>query len=153
MLHCQFEDKMFIPVNIPLLIIQEGTTHREDVTPVCILEDHGIDYIGQCTFVVTFIHQKDDGWLLRGGCDDLDSEVYLFIESCQLEAGSASCNLSKSHHGLVSVDAIHSCTRQGSAMLVPVHVWNTIFVWYVPTLAYLWYLVQLAIHPIVWPAQ
>jgi hypothetical protein len=51
---------MFIPVNLTLLIIQEGTQH-EDATPVHILEDHGIDYIGQCTFVVTFIQRKDDG--------------------------------------------------------------------------------------------
>jgi hypothetical protein len=53
---------MFIPLNLPLLIIQEGT-QREDVTPVIILKDHGIDYIGQCTFVVTLIQQKDYGWL------------------------------------------------------------------------------------------
>ena len=72
---------------------------REDVSPVRILKDLGIDYIGQCNFVVTFIHLKDGGWLQRGGDDGLDSEVYLFIDSCQLEAaGSYSCNLLISCH-------------------------------------------------------
>ena len=65
-LHRQIEDKTFITVNLPLLIIREGT-QREDVAPVRILKDLGIDYIGQCNFVVTFIQQKDDGWLRRGG--------------------------------------------------------------------------------------
>ncbi len=54
MLHRQIEDKTFITVYLPLLIIREGT-HREDVTPVRILKDLGIDYIGQCNFFVTFI--------------------------------------------------------------------------------------------------
>ena len=61
-LHRQIEDKTFITVDLPPLIIREGT-QREDVTPVRILKDLGIDYIGQCNFMVTFIQQKDDGWL------------------------------------------------------------------------------------------
>jgi hypothetical protein len=32
-LHCQIEDKTFITVDLPLLIIREGT-QREDVAPV-----------------------------------------------------------------------------------------------------------------------
>ena len=64
-LHRQIEDKTFITVNLPLLIIREGT-QREDVAPVRILKDLGIDYIGRCNFVVTFIQLKDDGWLQRG---------------------------------------------------------------------------------------
>ncbi len=82
-LHRQIEDKTFITVDLPLLIIREGT-QREDVAPVRILKDLGIDYIGQCNFVVTFIQQKDDGWLRRRGSYGLDSEVYLFIETRQL---------------------------------------------------------------------
>jgi hypothetical protein len=73
-LHRQIEDKTFINVNLPLLIIQEGT-QREDVAPVRILKDLGIDYIGQCNFVVIFIQQKDDGWLQRGGSYVLDSKI------------------------------------------------------------------------------
>ncbi len=65
-LHRQIEDKTFISVDLPLLIIRKGTQH-EDVAPVCILKDLGIDYIGQCNFFVTFIQRKDDGWLQRGG--------------------------------------------------------------------------------------
>ena len=64
-LHCHIEDKTFITVDLPLLIIREGT-QLEDVAPVHILKDLGIDYIGQCNFVVTFIQRKDDGWLRRG---------------------------------------------------------------------------------------
>jgi hypothetical protein len=85
-LHRQIEDKTFIIVDLPPLIIREGT-QREDVAPVHILKDLGIDYIGQCNFVVTFIQRKDDGWLRRGGSYGLDSEVYLFIETHQLAAG------------------------------------------------------------------
>ena len=66
MLHRQIEDKTFITIDLPLLIIREGT-QREDVAPVHILKDLGIDYIRQCNFVVTFIQRKDDGWLRRGG--------------------------------------------------------------------------------------
>ncbi len=88
-LHRQIEDKPFITVNLPLLIIQEGTQHK-DVAPVRILKDLGIDYLGQCNFVVTFIHQKDDGWLRRGGSYGLDSKVYLFIDTHQLAAGVTS---------------------------------------------------------------
>ena len=65
-LHRQIEDKTFITVDLPLLIIREGT-QREDVAPVRILKNLGIDYIGQCNFVVIFIQRKDDGWLRRGG--------------------------------------------------------------------------------------
>ena len=65
-LHRHIEDKTFITVNLPPLIIREGT-QREDVAPVCILKDLGINNIGQCNFVVTFIQRKDDGWLRRGG--------------------------------------------------------------------------------------
>jgi hypothetical protein len=79
-LHRQIEDKTFFTVDLPLLIIREGT-QREDVAPVRILKDLGIDYIGQCNFVVTFIQRKDDGWLRRGGSYGLDSEVYLCIPS------------------------------------------------------------------------
>ena len=85
-LHHQIEDKTFITVNLPLLIIREGT-QREDVAPVHILKDLGIDYIGQCNFVLTFIQRKDEGWLRRRGSYGLDSEVYLFIETHQLAAG------------------------------------------------------------------
>ena len=53
-LHRQIEDKTFITVDLPLLIIREGT-QLEDVAPVHILKDLGIDYIGQCNFVVSFI--------------------------------------------------------------------------------------------------
>ena len=80
MLHRQIEDKTFITVDLPLLIIREGTQH-EDVAPVHILKDLGIDYIRQCNFVVTFIQRKDDSWLRRGGGYCLDSEVYLCIPS------------------------------------------------------------------------
>jgi hypothetical protein len=85
-LHRQIEDKTFITVDLPLLIIREGT-QREDIAPVRILKDLGIDYIGQCNFVVTFVQRKDDGWLRRGGSYGLDSKVYLFIDTCQLAAG------------------------------------------------------------------
>ena len=61
-LHRHIEDKTFITVDLPLLIIREGT-QLEDVAPVRILKDLGIDYIGRCNFVVTFIQRKDDGWL------------------------------------------------------------------------------------------
>ena len=60
-LHRHIEDKTFITVDLPL------GTQLEDVAPVHILKDLGIDYIGQCNFAVTFIQRKDDGWLRRGG--------------------------------------------------------------------------------------
>ena len=86
-----------------LLIIREGT-QGEDVPPVCILKDLGIDYIGQCYFVVTFIQRKDDGWLRRGGGYGLDSKVYLFIDAHQCEAGgmtaATSSNPDRSGHVL-----------------------------------------------------
>jgi hypothetical protein len=99
-LHCQIEDKTFITVDLPPLIFREGT-QREDVAPVRILKDLGIDYIGQCNFIVTFIQQKDDGWLRRGGGYGLDSKVYLFIDTHQLAAGvtaAMSSNLFGSGH-------------------------------------------------------
>ena len=101
-LHRQIEDKTFITVDLPLLIIREGT-QREDVPPVRILKDLGIDYIGQCNFVVTFIQRKDDGWLRREGSYGLDSKVYLFIDTRQLEAGATamtSSDLFRSGHVL-----------------------------------------------------
>ena len=101
-LHRQIEDKTFITLDLPLLIIREGMQH-EDVAPVRILKDLGIDYIGRCNFVVTFIQQKDDGWLRRGGSYGLDSEVYLFIQTHQLAAGvtaTTSSNLVRSGHVL-----------------------------------------------------
>ena len=55
--------------------------------PSSLLKDLGIDYIGQCNFVVTFIQRKDDGWLRRGGSYGLDSKVYRFIDTRQLAAG------------------------------------------------------------------
>ncbi len=73
-LHRHIEDKTFITVNLPPLIIREGT-QREDVAPVCILKDLGINYIGQCNFVVTFIQRKDDSWLLVGPANSLLSSV------------------------------------------------------------------------------
>jgi hypothetical protein len=80
-LHRQIEDKTFITVNLPLLIIREGTQH-EDVAPVRIVKDLGINNIGQSNFVATFIQRKDDGWLRRGGSYGLDSKVYRFIDTC-----------------------------------------------------------------------
>ena len=80
-LHCHIEDKTFITIDLPLLIILEGT-QLKDVAPVRILKDLGIDYIGPCNFLVTFIQQKDNGWLRRGGSYGLDSKVYLFIDTC-----------------------------------------------------------------------
>ena len=68
-----------------------------------ILKDLGIDYIGQCNFVVTFIQRKDNGWLRRGGSYGLDSEVYLLIDTHQLAAGvtaATSSNLVGSGHVL-----------------------------------------------------
>ncbi len=85
-LHCQIEDKTFITVDLPLLIIREGT-QCEDVAPERILNDLGIDYIEQCNFVVTFIQRKDSGRLRRRGSYGLDSGLYLFIETHQLAAG------------------------------------------------------------------
>lgn len=100
-LHRHIEDKTFITVDLPLLIIREGT-QLEDVAPVHILKDLGIDYIGQCNFVVTFIQRKDDGWLRRGGSYGLDSKVYRFIDTRQLAAGvSAACSGSGHVLGIV----------------------------------------------------
>ena len=77
-LHRQIEDKTFITVNLPLLIIQEGMQH-EDVAPVRILKDLGIDYIGQCNFVVTFIQRKDNSWLRGGGGVMVSTPKYTFF--------------------------------------------------------------------------
>ena len=66
--HCivKLKTKTFSIINLPLLIIREGL-QCEDIAPVRTLKVLGIDYIGQCNFVVTFIRWKDDGWLWRGG--------------------------------------------------------------------------------------
>ncbi len=101
-LHRQIEDKTFITVDLPLLIIQEGM-QREDVATVRILKDLGIDYIGKCNFVVTFIQQKDDDWLQRRGSYGPDFKVYLLIETHQLAVGvttATSNNLVGSGHVL-----------------------------------------------------
>ena len=90
-LHRHIEDKTFITVDLPLLIIGEGT-QLEDVAPVRILKDLGIDYIGQCNFVVTFIQRKDDGWLRRGGSYGLDSKVSFYRHS-PVGGGGGVCRL------------------------------------------------------------
>jgi len=58
-------------------------------------------------------------------CDGLDSEVYLFIDSRQLEAAVGSNDLFTSCHILGSVDAmlrfIHAVGLLKLAVLVPVH--------------------------------
>ncbi len=60
-----------------------------------------------------------------GGCNGLDSEVHLFINSRQLEAAVGSNNLFISCHVLGSVDAmlifIHAGSLLKLAVLVPVH--------------------------------
>ena len=63
---------------------------KEKLSPFYIYMFHKLEYIEQCNFVVTFIQWQDDGWLRRGECDGLDSEVYLFIDSRQLEAAAGS---------------------------------------------------------------
>ena len=89
----------------------------------------------------------------KGRVDGLDSELYLFIlDSRQLEAVVGSNDLLISCHVLGSVDAmlrfIHAVGLLKLAMLVPVHACTQqiilVFVCgtYVPTLAYLWYLVK-----------
>ena len=86
--------------------------------------------------------------------DGLDSELYLFIlDSRQLEAAVGSNELFISCHVLGSVDAmlrfIHAVGLLKLAVLVPVHACTQqiilVFVCgtYVPTLAYMWYLVNL----------
>ena len=90
-LHCHIEDKTFITVDLPLLIIREGT-QLEDVAPVRILKDLGIDYIGQCNFVVTFIQQKDDSWLRRGGGVMVLTPKYTFYNHL-LVGGGGVCHL------------------------------------------------------------
>jgi hypothetical protein len=86
---------------------------------------HKLKYIKQCNFVVTFIQCKDDGWLQWGGCNGLDSKVYLFIGSHQLEAAVGSNDLFTSCHVLGSVDAmlqfIHAVGLLELAVLVHVH--------------------------------
>ena len=88
----------------------------------------------------------------KGGVDGLDSELYLFIlDSRQLEAAVGSNDLFISCHVLGSVDAmlrfIHAVGLLKLAVLVPVHACTQqiilVFVCgrYVPTLAYLCYLV------------
>ncbi len=119
-----FPIKKFIPINLPLLIIREGTQCK-NVLPVHIFEDFGIDYIWQCNYVFTFIQQKDNGWLQRGGRNVFDFEVYLFTDSHQLAAGAGFNALFISPHVLESVDAmqfilqalnqqswfLHACTQ------------------------------------------
>jgi hypothetical protein len=62
--------------------------HEEKLSPFDMF--HKLKYIKQCNFVVSFIQWKDDGWLRRGECAGLDSKVYLFIDSRQLEAAVGS---------------------------------------------------------------
>jgi hypothetical protein len=69
-----------------------GLVHEEKLHPFDMF--HKLEYIEQCNFVITFIQSKDGGWLRRGGCDGLDSELYLFIlDSRQLEAAVGSNDL------------------------------------------------------------
>ncbi len=89
----------------------------------------------------------------KGGFNGLDSKLYLFIllDSRQLEAAVGSNKLFISCHVLGGVDAvlrfIHAVGLLKLAVLVPVHACTQqiimVFVCgtYVPTLAYLWYLV------------
>jgi len=60
-----------------------------------------------------------------GGCDGLDSKVYLFIDNHQLEAAVGSNDLFISCHVLGSVDVmlrfIHAAGSLKLAVLVPVH--------------------------------
>ena len=95
----------------------------------------------------------------RGGIDGLDSELYLFIlDSRQLEAVVRSNEFFISCHVLGSVDAMlrfmHAAVGLLKlAVLVPVHACTQhiilVFVCgtYVPTLAYLWYLVTTKMYP------
>ncbi len=97
----------------------------QNVLPVHIFKDFGIDYIWQCNFVFPFILRKDDGWLQRGECNVLDFEVYLFTDSRHLVAGAGFNPLFISHHVFGSVDAmqfilqvlnqqswfLHACTQ------------------------------------------
>ena len=136
--------------------------HEEKLSPFYMF--HKIKFIEQCNFVITFIlSEKTMAGLEGGGVDGpLDSETCLFIlDSSQLEAAVGSNELFISCHVLGSVDAmlrfIHAVGLLKLAVLVPVHACTQqhygVCMWYVPTLAYLWYLVQLAIHPSVRPAQ
>ena len=98
-------------------------------------------------------NEKTTAGLEGGGVDGLDSELYLFIlDSHQLEAAVGSNKLFISCHVLGSVDAmlrfIHAVGLLKLAVLVPVScvcMYTTnhsgVCMWYVPTLAYLWYLV------------
>ena len=96
-------------------------------------------------------NEKTTAGFEGGGCNGgLDSEVYLFIlDSCQLEAAVGSNELFISCHVLGSVDAmlrfIHAIGSLKLAVLVPVHACTQqhygVCMWYVPTLAYLRYLV------------
>ncbi len=104
--------------------------HEEKFSPFYMF--HKLKYIEQCNFVITFIQWKDDGWLRRGVCDGLDSEVYLFIDSPQLEAAVGSPNdLLISCHVLGSVDAmlrfIHAVGSLKLPVLLCMHVHNKSF--------------------------
>jgi hypothetical protein len=97
-------------------------------------------------------NEKTTAGLEGGEGNGLDSKVYLFIlDSRQLEVAVGSNDLFISCHVLGSVDAmlrfIHAVGLLKLAVLVPVHPCTQqiilVFVCgtYVPTLAYLWYLV------------
>ena len=61
----------------------------------------------------------------EGGCDSLDSEVYLFIDSHHLEVAVGSNDLFISCHVLGSIDAmlqfIHAVSSLKYAVLIPTH--------------------------------
>jgi hypothetical protein len=90
--------------------------------------------------------------------DGIDFEVYLFIDSHQLEATVGSYDLFISFHVLGSIDVmlqfIHAIGSLKLSDLVPVHacMYTTnhygVCMWYVPTLAYLWYLVRTPPPPV-----
>jgi hypothetical protein len=111
---------------------------RSEISPValCLVHEeklypfdmfHKLKFIEQCNFVTTFIQMKRRRLALKGGCDGLDSEVYLFIllDSRQLEAAVGSNDLFISCHVFGCVDAmlrfIHAVGLLKLAVLVPVH--------------------------------
>jgi len=82
--------------------------HEEKLFPSYL--SHKLKYIGQYNFAVTFIQWKNDGWLWKGGCDGLDSEVYLFIDSHQLEEAVGSNHLFICSWKCWCDAVIHTCT-------------------------------------------
>ena len=70
-------------------------------------------------------NEKTTAGFEGGGCDGLDSKVYLFIDSHQLEAAVGSNDLFISCHVLGSVDVmlrfIHAVGSLKLAVLVPLH--------------------------------